>query len=443
MALCACLLVPLHLHAQKNMGEVTVDTFQVTKGSRLDVYILLNLSNLHVSRSRSAEVVPLLAGPQDTLALPRVLINGRTRQLLYLRGSYPALSGKYAQVIRRRNGSEQHAEYHAQIPYEDWMEQSRLLLVTDLCGCGWRVLQSGGSPVTALDFRSPSFSPQLAYIAPAREEVKQRQLEGSAFLDFPVNKTTIYPDYRNNPRELALIQGTIDSVRDNRFATITAVDIKGYASPEGAYHNNARLAQGRARALLDYVRQLYHFDDVRFTVSSEPEDWMGLERMVEASNLEDKKEVLEVIRDPRIKDWDARDARLKQLQGGVTYARLLAGFYPALRHSDYTVYYTIRNFTVEEARSLLHTDPRQLSLEEMYRVAQTYEPGSNEFNEVFEIAVRMYPDDPVSNLNAANTALLRKDPEAARRYLLKALPGKERGQAEKALKELEEYLKEK
>lgn len=152
--------------------------------------------------------------------------------------------------------------------------------------------------------------------------------------------------------------------------------------------------------------------------------------------------MLAIIRNPRLADPDEREQVLKRLNKGEPYRYLLQNIYPALRHSDYVVKYTIRNFTVEEAKMLLYTDPRQLSLDEMYRVAKTYEAGSKEFNAVFEISVRLYPDDPVSNLNAANTALLRKDPVAAAGYLQKAAPGKEKELAETALKELEKYLKE-
>lgn len=101
-----------------------------------------------------------------------------------------------------------------------------------------------------------------------------------------------------------------------------------------------------------------------------------------------------------------------------------------MRHSDYKVSYTIRPISVEEAKELIYNDPKQLSLDEMFRVAQTYETGSAEFKEVFEIAVRMYPDDPVSNLNAANSALLNGDTAAAHRYLAKAQEGPERRLAE-------------
>lgn len=436
--LCVWLLVPDRLHARgEYTGEVTIDTFQVKKDGGLDVYMRLNLSGLYIKPGWSAEVIPLLLGERDTLELPRVLVNGRTRQLLYERGDYKA-APEYARVIRRHNHTVQLADYNALVRYEDWMEQSRLVLVTDLCGCGWQVLQNSSIPVASLDFREPVFVPQVEYIAPLREAVKQRKLEGSAFLDFPVNKTTIYPEYRKNPRELARIQATIDSVRSNRFATITMVGIKGYASPEGTYINNARLAQGRAQALLDYVRGLYDFGDARFSVSSVPEDWEGLRRMTEASSLPEKEQVLAIIDGTDI--FDGRERQLMEINGGTVYRYMLREWFPALRHSDYTVQYTIRNFTVEEAREILYTDPKQLSLEEMYRVAQTCEPGSDEFNEVFEIAVRMYPDDPVSNLNAANTALMRQEPEVARRYLQKAAPGPQKELAEKTLKELEEYL---
>ena len=99
---------------------------------------------------------------------------------------------------------------------------------------------------------------------------------------------------------------------------------------------------------------------------------------------------------------------------------MLDNYYPALRHSDYVVSYTVRPFSVDEAKEVFRTNPKQLSLEEMYLVAQTYEPGSDEFNEVFQTAVRLYPDDPTANLNAACAEIERGDYAAASKYLAKA-----------------------
>ena len=249
--------------------------------------------------------------------------------------------------------------------------------------------------------------------------MKERVKEGSAFLDFPVNRTEIYPEYRDNPSELRKILETVSSVKEDPYATITEVYIKGFASPEGTYKHNTYLAEHRAKALIEYVKGLYHFEQARFTVDFEPEDWAGLEKRVENSSLADKEELLAIIRADEPKDYDRREAKLKALNGGASYRVLLRDIYPALRHSDYAVRYTIRSFTVEEARELIYSDPRQLSLNEMFRVAQTMEPGSDAYREVFEIAVRMYPEDPVSNLNAALTAIDAGRLESARRYLAK------------------------
>lgn len=402
--------------AQKsNTGDVRIAEKSVQKADNsLQINLKIDLTNLTVKSNLAVDIIPIIIGNgEQTLHLPKLLVTGRTRHIVFQRMPENETTGQ--REILRHNKEEQYADYTVSIPYEQWMERSSLSLVLDLCGCEWEVMDKHIIPIMSLDFRERIFTPKMAYIAPEYEAVKQRKLEGSAFLDFPVNKTMIDPDYRNNPRELERIQTTIDSVRDNRFATITAVDIKGYASPEGTYNTNARLAQKRAEALRDYVRGLYEFSGAVFTVTSEPEDWEGLRRMTEISNLPEKEQVLAIIDEVDI--FDGREKKLMELSGGTVYRFMLREWFPALRHSDYTVRYTVRNFTLEEAKKLLHTDPRQLSLEEMYRIAQTYEPGSDAFNEVFDIAVRMYPDDGIANLNAANTALMRRDTAAARRYL--------------------------
>lgn len=94
--------------------------------------------------------------------------------------------------------------------------------------------------------------------------------------------------------------------------------------------------------------------------------------------------------------------------------------YPALRHSDYRIDYVIRGFNVDEAKQLIHTRPQNLSLNEMFAVAQTYQPGSDDFKHVFDVAVRLYPDSEVANLNAACALLEQGLTEQAKPYLDKS-----------------------
>lgn len=430
--------------AQKNEENQILVRQQLVErvDSSLVISMALDLNDIEIASGNSMVCTPIIEREDSVIALPRLIINGRSRHILYERtGRNPQEDGEFE--LRRYNGTEQTFDYHARIPFRKWMEKSEVSLVTDVCGCGWEALQNEKSPLFPINMAQPIvLKPLLAYVVPQAEDVKKRSIEGSAFLDFPVNKITIYPDYRKNPSELQKIRETIEVVRNDKYATITEVSIKGYASPEGSYSNNAYLAENRAKALLNYVRNLYNFKDARFTVDFEPEDWAGLERMVKESDLEGKEEILAIIHADAPKDWDQREWKLKSVNGGADYRIILQDIYPALRHSDYAVKYTIRNFTVDEAKDLIYTDPKQLSLNEMFQVAQTYEPGSEKYNEVFEIAVRMYPNDPVSNLNAAITAIDSRRFDAARRYLAKAADVPEKKLAEAALLMLEGKLDE-
>lgn len=79
-----------------------------------------------------------------------------------------------------------------------------------------------------------------------------------------------------------------------------------------------------------------------------------------------------------------------------------------------------RNFDVEQGRIIIRENPKYLSLSEMYQIAISYPKGSKDFVDVFDIAVRMYPNDEVANLNAAAVALSQKDLNAALKYMEKA-----------------------
>ncbi len=404
-------------------------------GEDLVITMKADISSMQISRNQSLVCTPLVESGDSVRALAPIIINGKVRHILYERMER---TGKKELEIRRYNDTEQQVDYLARTPYADWMEKADVTLVMDDCGCGWKALSQNRDKLFALNFAEPVvIDPMLVYVKPAPEEVKARHLDGSAYLDFPVNQITINPDYRNNSAELKKIQQTVEAVKNDPYATITSLSIKGYASPEGTYKGNAYLAENRAKALLNYVKEHYDLSGVELTVDFEPEDWEGLEAAVEKGNLPDKEELLAIIRADEPADWDAREWKLKSLNGGSSYKILLRDVYPALRHSDYRVNYHIRNFSVDEAKQIIQSDPSKLSLNEMFLVAETYETGSEPFNEVFEVAVRMYPDDPVSNLNAAISAINTRQLDKAKRYLVKATDCPEKQLAEASILMLE------
>jgi tetratricopeptide (TPR) repeat protein len=248
--------------------------------------------------------------------------------------------------------------------------------------------------------------------------VKSRAVSGDAYIIFPVNRTTIDESVANNRAELNKITSSLDSVRNDKYVTVNSLNIKGYASPEGKYSLNEKLAKGRTEAVKNYVSKYYNFDASKIKTDYVAENWDGLREYVENSSISNRDGILEIIDgtlDPDPKEWKLKSTYKDE------YRTLLADCYPGLRKTEYKIDYVIAKIEdVNEIKTLVKTHPQELSLNEFYQAAQTYEPGSEDYNQVFEVAVHNYPNDPVANLNAANASMSEGNLSAARRYLAKA-----------------------
>lgn len=403
----------LGLKAQ-NIEDITIKR----QGELMVVNLLLDLSKVYVESNRALLLTPQLIGSGDTLSLPSVGIYGRRRYYYYQREGKGMISGANELVLRNNRKSDT-LSYHTTVPYNERMNGVRLFLYREEYGCCRSVLTESMSFLT--EYRETvfePFKPEFIYIRPVEETVKTRSLSGSAFIDFPVNRTEILTDYRNNRIELSKIRATIDSVRGDSDVRITLLAIKGFASPEGSYANNERLAKGRTEALCKYVNNLYHFAPGLITTAYEPENWEGLKQYVEVSGLSGRQGILSLIdsnREPDNKEWMIKSKYPED------YRYLLEHCYPALRRSDYRIEYIVRQFSdAKEIRELVKTSPQKLSLSEFYIAAQELEPGSEKFNRIFETAVHMFPEDETANLNAANSAMQREDLKNAGYYLSKA-----------------------
>ncbi len=400
-------------------GDVTVTRLDVARNKeRLLLNMDIDISGMKLTRDRQLTVTPVIHNVDSTESyeFEPFIVAGHNLYFKHLRendldGATLYKAGKQG-VIR----------YSGYVPVAKWMDDAVVKVDYRLGGCCSSVIARGADPIHVIKAPKPPvapvYKPVFGYVSPVADTVKTRELKKRSYVDFPVNKIVIYPDYRNNAVELSRITGTIDSVRADKDITITAISIKGFASPEGTYKHNTWLAQNRTEALKTYVENLYHFAPGFIKTDFEPEDWEGLREYVVTSTLANREGILALI-DSDLQP-DVKDARIKR-KYPRDYAFLLANVYPALRHSDYKIDYTIRTFTsLDDILRVLREDPRKLSLSEFYRAAQSMTPGSDEYNEVFETAVRMYPNDPVANLNAANTAMARRDLDAAARYLAKA-----------------------
>lgn len=286
--------------------------------------------------------------------------------------------------------------------------------------------------------------PWLPFLLPDAEQTKVRSIKGRAFLDFPVNETVIYPQYRRNPEELERMRATIDHALFDKSFQVLRVTLHGYASPESPYSNNTRLALGRTQSLKEYVCQHFQLCDSIVDTDYTPEDWDNLRAFIESRGnsrrvkgdiwyehetvvetpampdyvLKHREELLAVIDSPM--EPDEKEARLKYVGGGQPYRWLLQHVYPGLRHTDYVIEYVVKHYEVKDARRLIYTHPEALSVEEMYQVAKSYEEGTDGWLDALMAAAQHYPDDATANLNAASACVRTQRLTDAKRFLTKA-----------------------
>ena len=396
-------------------GVTVSDLKMEQSGDYLSVGMKLGLDGLDVPSNRAVLITPRLINGADTLSLPAVGVYGRTRYYYYQRNNGDAMISGTAEQSFKASQAPSVIEYSEVIPYAEWMNGAVLRLYRDEYGCCRNLMASADE---ALGRHIGSWFPELVYVMPQAKAQKTREIHGSAYVEFPVNVSKILPDYRTNSAELGKILASIDTVKNDRDASVTSVWLKGFASPEGPWDNNVRLARERTASVKEYVDRLYNFPAGVMTTEFDPEDWAGLRRYVESSNLEHKDRILADIdldMAPDAKEWRIKSTYPEE------YRFLLENVYPGLRHTDYRISYTLRHYSdVNEIRRVLQERPQNLDLDELYLLAAEYEPGTPEFTEVYETAVRMFPSDPLANLNAANAAMRRGDNEAAARYLTKA-----------------------
>lgn len=112
-----------------------------------------------------------------------------------------------------------------------------------------------------------------------------------------------------------------------------------------------------------------------------------------------------------------RENILMDLADGVPYKFMAKDIFPKVKRVEYQIMYDQQVIDAEEGKLLIKTRPNALSLSEFFAVANTYPKGSTEYNDVFDLAARLFPDDAVANINAAAVALTKKDTKRARKYL--------------------------
>lgn len=379
-------------NAEKTGNSIQIEFDIILDDVHIPAQGMVVLTPVLVTETREHRFAPaVIAGSKRYKAINRLISYGNR------------VFEQVPQVLVKRSGSTQKVSLSYSVTYENWMQGADMYLYGDAGGC----VNCGNAQSKLLVKNDiipplpPVFIPEyrVSYIVP-EAEVKERSETFIARINYVVDRYELLPDFKNNAAILKEVDAVIRELQNDKDLTITHHTVTGYASPEGNFESNIILSRNRAKSFMNYLQQKYNWNTADISHTGKGEDWSGLRKAVtDTPDIPHRDEVISII--DNISDITQRKRRLEALDGGSVYALLLKELYPPLRRNEFEISYIARAFNVDEAREIIRTRPQLLNLNEMFLVANSYPVNSKEFKEVFDIAVRMFPDNPVSKVNAA------------------------------------------
>lgn len=446
----ALMLLFSALHARGQEARFILTDAEVA-GDSLYLGLKLDFSSIRLNSRTCLHFTPILANARGgRLELPPVLLSGRRRYRFDRREWALNVNGgkhrtePYLIQLYKRHSAPRPVSYHIGVPYSVWMGDAALLLrqeVKDCCDLQLlgvdtisvrlftgQMIGRQTAPVRQYVeplITAPSvtysvrdielYASMLSFLEPTVEHDKKLDKKAVFYIDYPLGSDNILPDYRNNRTELQKLDSLLSPLSAGDYSSMEHIRVCGYASPDGTYIDNERLATSRAGFFASYICSTYGIPRFRLEITSVAEDWEGLSVLLQSEQPPYAATVLSIIQHAGI--FNGREKQLMDLRGGEPYRDMLHRFFPRLRRLEVSVRWNIRTVSAGEAYRLIYTHPEWLSLSEMYGAARYYRPGTEQYREVYEIAAYRFPEDVVANINASSAVMLTGDVKSARAYL--------------------------
>ena len=197
------------------------------------------------------------------------------------------------------------------------------------------------------------------------------------------------------------------------------IEVSAYASPDGGFDLNDKLANKRQKNTETYVKQQLKKTkntgaavDAKYTA----QDWEGFQELVKVSNIQDKDVILRVL--SMYKDPEEREQQIKNMSS--VFRELADGILPQLRRSRMTINYEVIGRSDEQIKDQYKSDAQQLSLEELlYNAGLTDNAAEKE--DIYKTTTKLFSNDARAFNNLATLAYQRGDYSAAKSYAEKAL----------------------
>ena len=205
---------------------------------------------------------------------------------------------------------------------------------------------------------------------------------------------------------------------DREGLNLENVEVSAYASPDGGFNINDKLANERQKVSEQYVNQELKKIKMNANVDAKytAQDWEGFQELVKASNIQDKEIILRVL--AMYKDPQEREQQIKNISSA--FRELADGILPQLRRSRLIINYETIGRSDEQILDQIKADPKKLSIEELLYGATLKETPAEQ-ESIYKLTTTVYPNDARTYNNLATIAYARGDYEGAKSLLAQAL----------------------
>ncbi len=247
------------------------------------------------------------------------------------------------------------------------------------------------------------------------QRVKTQKQEAN--IRFLINQANLRKTELKNNSVQEFVQMLKKINADREGFNIQNVEVAAYASPDGGVKFNDKLASNRQDVSEKYVKEQLKQTKVDADIDAHytAQDWDGFQRLVQASNLQDKDVILRVL--SMYKDPQEREQQIRNMSAG--FQDLADGILPELRRSRLIINYETIGRSDDEIQAQYKSDATKLSPDELLYAA-TLEDSRAKQEEIYKTTAEIYDRDYRAYNNLAALAIAKGDTGAAKNYLQKA-----------------------
>lgn len=190
-----------------------------------------------------------------------------------------------------------------------------------------------------------------------------------------------------NSSNLAAWKDLVKSADKNNKQNVN-VEVQAYASPDGGYKLNEKLAGEREKNTTSYLNKEFKKENVGTSVYANytAQDWEGFKKLVEASSLQDKDLVLRVL--SMYTDPADREREIKNVS--IVYKELAETILPQLRRSRLVANVETIGKTDTELLQAVNSNPSSLNINELLYAANLQGAPAEK---IYTTVTQKYPND--------------------------------------------------